>query len=169
MSHNNPPVYYQNYLDLLPNGVPPQELFDYSLKELFKCLVMFTEEQAAEAYAKGKWSVKDIVQHLIDTERIFCYRALVFARGDRNEILGYDHEVYVENAAAGQRSLKSMLEELKRLRQSTKDLFASFDEKMLGRKGKANGTELSVAELRCIIIGHEMHHLKVIESKYLFK
>ena len=162
------PVYYQNYIELVPQETKVQELFDYSLKELFKSLVMVSEEQANQAYAEGKWSIKDIVQHLIDTERIFCFRALSFARGEQAEIFGYDHNAYVNQAAAKQRSLKGLLEELKQLRVSTKDLFASFDDEMLKRKGKANGHELSVEEIRLIIIGHEMHHLKVIESKYLY-
>ncbi|MEQ8910068.1 MAG: DinB family protein [Vicingaceae bacterium] len=162
------PVYYHDYIKLVPEQTDPQELLDYSLKELFKSLAMVTEEKAEQAYAEGKWSIKDIVQHMIDTERIFCFRALAFARGEKQDIFGYDHNAYVNQAKANNRSLKAMLEELKRLRQSTKDLFESFDETMFARKGTANGKELSVEQIRLVIIGHEMHHLKVIESKYLF-
>lgn len=161
------PVYYQNYIALVPEQEDPQFLLDYSLKELFKSLAMVNEEKANYAYAEGKWSIKDVVQHMLDTERIFCFRALAFARGEKLEIPGYDHDAYVLQANAKQRTLKSLLEELKRIRESTKDLFASFDEDMLKQKGKANGKELSVEQLRLIIIGHEMHHCNVLESKYL--
>lgn len=168
MNNPAPAVYYQNYIELVPKGNDPQALFDYSLKELFKSLVMVTEDRASKGYEKGKWSIKDIVQHLIDTERIFGFRALSFARGEKTEIFGYDHEAYVNTAMANYRSLKSLMEELKRLRETTKDLFASFSDQALQQKGMANGHELSVQQLRLIIIGHELHHLKVIESKYLF-
>lgn len=168
MNNPTPPVYYQNYIELVPKGNDPQALFDYALKELFKSLVMVTEDKASKGYAEGKWSIKDIVQHLIDTERIFGFRALSFARGEKTKIFGYDHNQYVDAAMANYRSLKSLMEELKRLRETTKDLFASFSEQALQQKGVANGHELSVEQLRLIIIGHELHHLKVIESKYLF-
>lgn len=167
MNSKTYPVYYQSYIDKIPENADPFELLDYSLKELFKSLVMVSEDQSSVGYEEGKWSIKDLVQHLIDTERIFCFRALAFARGDENEIQGYDHDAYVVQANANHRTLKDLLEELKRLRQSTKDLFASFSDEMMKREGVANGQKLSVEQFLYIIIGHEMHHLKIIDTKYL--
>jgi uncharacterized damage-inducible protein DinB len=168
MNPESYPSYYHNYIEKVPEQVDPQELFEFSLKELFRSLAMCTDEQAEKPYAEGKWSIKDILQHLIDTERIFSFRAIAFARGDENDIQGYDHEAYVRNAQANKRALKSLLEELKQLRASTQFLFGSFTEEMFDRKGKANGQAVSVEQLMYIIVGHEMHHLSVIESKYLF-
>lgn len=168
MNTENFPEYYKGYVALVPNG-DPQELFDYSLKELLSALMMITEEEASQGYAAGKWSIKDILQHLIDTERIFSYRALSFARGQEKELPGYDHDAYANRAMANYRSLKSLLEELKRLRVSTKDLFASFSNEMMVKSAKANGQVISVEQLQYIIVGHELHHLNVINEKYDYK
>lgn len=161
------PVYYHSYIEKVPKG-EPLELLDFVLKESLKTLVMISEDKGSYRYAEGKWSIKDILQHLIDTERIFCFRALSFARGEQKEIFGYDHDAYVENAKADLRTVKSLLEELRRVRQSTIDLFQSFSDEMMFKKGKANGVELSVAQILYIILGHEIHHIGVIEEKYLF-
>lgn len=168
MNATNYPEYYQNYVALVPEA-DPQELFDYSLKELLAALMMITEEEASKGYAPGKWSIKDIIQHLIDTERVYTYRALSFARGEEQALPGYDHEAYALKGMANYRSLKSLLEELKRLRLTTKDLFASFSEEMKSRGGTANGMQLTVEQLQYILVGHELHHLKVIDEKYDYK
>lgn len=168
MNTEHYPEYYKNYVQNVPEG-HPLDLLDYSLKELLSALMMITEDEASKGYAPGKWSIKDILQHLIDTERIFTYRALAFARGEGQALPGYDHDSYANNAMANYRSLKLLLEELKRLRVCTKDLFASFSEEMLQRKGVANGQTVSVEQLQYIIVGHELHHLKVINDKYEFK
>ncbi|MEX2380197.1 MAG: DinB family protein [Vicingaceae bacterium] len=168
MNTENFPEYYKDYVALVPEA-DPQELFDYSLKELLSALMMITEDEASKPYAPGKWSIKDILQHLIDTERIFAYRALSFARGEEKELPGYDHDAYANRAMANYRSLKSLLEELKRLRLSTKDLFTSFSDEMKMKAGTANGQVISVEQLQYIIVGHELHHLKVINEKYDYK
>lgn len=167
MNHNFYPVYYHSYISKVPEG-NPMDLFSMSLKELLSSLAMVSDQQANESYAEGKWSIKEILQHLIDTERIFSFRALAFARGDQNEIQGYDHEAYAEKSNANQRTLKSLLEELKELRTSTQTLFQSFSSEMLQQSGIANGQKLKVEQLQYIIIGHEMHHLSIIEQKYLY-
>lgn len=160
------PVYYQSYIAKVPKG-HPIELLDFVLKESLKSLVMVNEDKGNYRYAEGKWSIKDILQHLIDTERILCFRALSFARGEQNELLGYDHNAYVDNGQADSRTVKSMLEEYKRLRQSTIDLFSSFTDDMLEKKGTANGVEISVKQFMHIIMGHEIHHVGIIEERYL--
>lgn len=160
------PIYYQPYIDKVPNG-DPILLLEAGVKETLKTFAMISEEKGNWAYAEGKWSLKDILQHLIDTERIFNYRALAFARGEATKIQGYDHDAYAKMANANHRRLKDLLEELKRLRASTIDLFKSFNEEMMARCGNANGQEIKVEQLMYIIIGHEMHHLDVIHKRYL--
>ena len=160
------PVYYQSYIERVPEG-NLVDLLDFSLSESLKTLVMIPESKGDHRYESGKWSIKDILQHLIDTERIFCFRALAFSRGEQNEIAGYDHDLYVQNANADQRSMKSLLEELRRLRASTIDLFKSLNDEQMKLKGKANGQVLSVEQIGHVIIGHEMHHVAIIEERYL--
>lgn len=160
------PVYYHSYIERVPEG-ELVELLDFSLAESLKTLVMIPESKGDYRYESDKWSIKDIIQHLIDTERIFNFRALAFARGDKNEIAGYDHDAYVERANADHKTMKSLLEEYRRLRASTIDLFKSFDEDLLELTGKANGQNLSVEQIGYVIIGHEMHHVGVIEDRYL--
>lgn len=160
------PVYYREYISKIPEG-EPLELLKLGIKETLATLVMVSEEKANDSYAVGKWSIKDIVQHLIDTERIYTYRALAFARGEQASIMGYDHDQYAKSAQANQRTLKSLLEEFKQLRASTVSLVESFSEEMLEKKGNANGFDMSVKQIQFILIGHELHHMWVIQQKYL--
>ncbi len=166
MDASNYPEYYRQYIERIPKG----ELIDllpFSLNEALKTLVMISEEKGNYAYEEGKWTIKEVLQHLIDTERIFCFRALAFARGEKNEIAGFDHNEYTAESKAEKRTMKSLLEELKRLRASTIDLFGSMDAEMLGRSGTANGKKIGVDQIGYVIVGHEMHHVKMIEEKYL--
>lgn len=162
------PSFYKKYIQEIPE-MEADKLLDESLKETFKSLAMVNEEQASIPYAENKWTIKDILQHLMDTERIFCFRALAFARGEKKPLIGFDHEAYAKQAKANSRSLKSLLEEFKQVRLTTKMLFSSFQTAMFYQSGWANDQELTVAQLQMLIIGHHLHHLKVIERKYLYK
>lgn len=167
MNPENYPAYYHEYIKKIPEGRDPFELFETNLKETIKTLAMVSDDQANKSYTAGKWSIKEVVQHLIDTERIFCFRALAFARGERSKISGYDHEVYTANSEANKRSLKSLLEEMREVRATTISLFKSFTEEMLQRVGNANNLEITPEKIKYILIGHELHHMWVIEQKYL--
>lgn len=160
------PVYYQGYIELVPKG-DPLSLLQEVQKESIKSLAMITEQKANAAYAPRKWSIKDILQHIMDTERIFSYRALSFARGESMSLPGYDHDSYAKNASANERSFKDLLEEWKILRASTVALFKSFDATAMVKKGIANEKELSVQQILMVLIGHELHHIKIIEERYL--
>ncbi len=160
------PSFFKSYVELIPEG-DQLELLAWSQQELYKSLAMVSEEQANTSYAEGKWSIKDLVQHLMDTERILSYRALSFSRGEQKDLLGFDHDDYVIQAKGNNRSLKSLLEEAQILRKSTIALFASFSEEMLEMGGKANGLPLKVVQFRSIILGHEMHHHKIMNERYL--
>ena len=119
------------------------------------------------AYSEGKWTIKEIIQHLIDTERIMAYRALRFARKDRNELSGFDENDYVLNSKGNQRDVGELLEEMKLLRKTTILMFKNFDESDLLNIGVANGSNMSVRALGYIIAGHQLHHMNIIKERYL--
>ena len=119
------------------------------------------------AYDEGKWTIKEIIQHLIDAERVFAYRALRFARGDKNNLPGYDENEYVPTSLANRRSTESLIKEYTVLRQTTIDLFNSFTQDMLLQIGIADYCKISVRALGFVIIGHETHHCEVIKERYL--
>lgn len=125
------------------------------------------EKQLIHAYESGKWTVKEVLSHIIDTERIFSFRALSFARGESNSLPGYDHNTYVTNSFADSKSKMQLMEEYETNRRSTIALFRGFDNEAVNRMGHANGLELSVRAILYIIAGHELHHLSVISDKYL--
>lgn len=126
-------------------------------------------EKADFRYAEGKWTVRELLCHIIDAERIFAYRALRFARNDKTNLHGFDENTYAPEANAGGRSLKKISDELTHLRASTVDLFEGFTEEMLLRKGTANNNEISVLALGFIIAGHEAHHRRILTERYLSK
>lgn len=119
-----------------------------------------------KVYAPGKWTVKDILQHLLDTERIFTYRALAIARGEKAFLPSFDEDGYANAAAANGRSIESLVDELKVSHQTIKDLYASFTPTMLAQKGKSFKGEYSVADIGFIMAGHQRWHLAVLEEKY---
>ena len=119
------------------------------------------------SYASNKWTIKEILLHLIDAERIFAYRALRFARNDKTPVLGFEENDYVPESYANTRSLEDLLEEYKKQRESTLALLSSFSDEVLKRVGVANGSEISVRAIGFIIVGHETHHLGIIKERYL--
>lgn len=118
-------------------------------------------------YAEGKWSIRELICHMMDAERIFAYRALRFARHDKTPLPGWGENDYAPQANASARSLKKLGDEMNRLRSTTVDLFESFTEEMLKRKGTANNAEMSVLILGFVIAGHEAHHRKILAERYL--
>lgn len=118
-------------------------------------------------YAKGKWSIKEVLQHLIDAERVFAYRGLCFARKDKTPLPGFDENGYADNAKVNKRDWKVMMEELKTVRHSTELLFGSFDKNQLSFIGTANNNPVSVLAIGFILVGHVTHHINVIKERYL--
>lgn len=118
-------------------------------------------------YAEGKWTIKDIIQHIIDTERIFAYRALRISRNDKTPLPGFEENHYVDNTNANERNLQGLLTEMAVVRQATLSLFKSFSEEQLMRTGTASNTSISVRVIAFIIIGHQKHHQKVFQERYL--
>lgn len=118
-------------------------------------------------YAPGKWTVKDIVQHVTDNERIQSYRALRFARNDKTPLPGYEENLFAGNARAGERSLDDLLEEFRAVRRSGILLFKGFSDEMLNREGTCYNISISVLALGFVLAGHQIHHINIIKERYL--
>jgi uncharacterized damage-inducible protein DinB len=125
------------------------------------------ESKLTFRYAVDKWTIKEILAHIVDDERIYTYRALRFARNDRTELPGFDQEVYAVESGANERSLDDLLGEFAAVRKATVALFNSFEERVLKRSGLANGSVMSVRAAAYHIAGHELHHLNIVKKRYL--
>jgi uncharacterized damage-inducible protein DinB len=125
------------------------------------------ESRAGYRYAEGKWSLREVIGHLSDSERIFAYRLLRFARGDETPLASFDENAYVPAAGFERRSLADVAREFAAVREATLALVNSLDEGMLARRGTASGKLMSVRALVWVIAGHELHHLRVIRERYL--
>ncbi len=131
-----------------------------------KILKKVSEEKANYKYARGKWTLKELLQHAIDTERIFAYRALAIARKETAVLPGFDENIYAKNAEAGKRSWADLANEMKLVRQTTRILFTSFSKKALKTTGFFSSTSADVQTLGLIIVGHFYHHINIIEERY---
>ena len=124
-------------------------------------------EKADYAYAPGKWTLKQLFGHMIDTERVFAFRIMAFARGEKQAIPGFDEDQYVANAHFADRSLFSLSEEFGMLRKSNLYLFKSLNEAELGNVGNASGRDISVKAILFVTAGHLIHHIQIIKERYL--
>lgn len=158
--------YVQRYLDLIPSSDWLQELKNTGEKTV-QIYSGLTEEQSLFAYAEGKWTLKELLLHLSDTERIFQYRILAFARGDQNELPGFDEETYAQISFANERSLGSLIEEYQLIRKSSQILLETLHPSVVSNTGTANGNRLSVEIIGKLIVGHNEHHLNIIKERYL--
>jgi hypothetical protein len=158
--------YYKSYIDLASNTN-----INEGLKQNLDTVVEFYSAIPLQkhdfAYAEGKWTIKDILLHIIDTERIFAYRALRIARQDKTALVGFDQDEFVVSAKAGSRSLMHILEEYKTVRQASITLFNSFNASVSEQIGEASGYPISVRAIGYILTGHENHHNQVIKERYL--
>ncbi|GAB3814667.1 hypothetical protein GCM10028895_07980 [Pontibacter rugosus] len=134
------------------------------MRHMFKNI---SEERAEEAYAVGKWTMKELLQHLIDAERIFGYRALCFSRAEQADLPGWDENRYVYNSLANIRPLVQLLDEYELARRSNLAMFRSFTAEMLSSYGVANGNSMTVRGLIHVLAAHELHHIKILEERYL--
>jgi uncharacterized damage-inducible protein DinB len=134
------------------------------LKEFYNGL---PEEKGAYAYAQGKWTIKELLQHVIDAERIFAYRALRFARKDATPLPSFDENAYAQHSYAADRTLQSLKDEFNAVRASTDMMLSSFNEDQLNASGTASNKHITVNALAFIIYGHLLHHKAIIEERYL--
>ena len=155
------------YISLLPDdGLVLQHLLD-NLKTIQELVLSQPEEKLMYRCAEGEWTIKEILVHIIDDERIFAYRALRFARNDTTELPGFEQDDYVAYSGANERSSADILEEYTTVRMATITLFQSFDEEACIRAGVVNGARMSVRAAAYHIAGHELHHLYSIRKNYL--
>lgn len=161
---NPMPGYYDRYINLVPD-VELSQAFDDSIRQLNDLDRTALTRIADKSYAPGKWTIKDIIQHMTDGERIMTYRALMFARRDPSAP-GFDQELFAVNANANRRTFDDLLDELISVRRATKMLYDSFNDDMLLARGLSWEYEVSVLDLGFIIVGHQIHHMNVIAERY---
>lgn len=160
------PDHFQRYIDRVPDGDVLKQL-ETQWRETRALVTSLPESKLLFRYAEGKWSIKEMLVHVSDAERIFAYRALRFARRDAAPLAGWDENTYAREYRAENRVVVSILEELDSVRGSSIHLFKNFDEIALGLSGTANNKTCSVRALAWIIAGHELHHRNVILERYL--
>ena len=163
---NPMPPNFAKYINLVPD-VELARAFDESARQLNKLDKPLLEKLNDKRYAPDKWTVKEILQHLADTDRIMSYQALMLARNDRSVTLGFDEKLHVKNANAGRRTVDELIEELIIARAGTRALFDGFDDETLLRKSVNWKYEISVLAMGFTIIGHQFNHFKIIEEKYV--
>jgi hypothetical protein len=157
---------FDRYISLVP-GNDVLAALDEQRRQMLLLLSGRTEADGEIRYAPGKWSLKEVLGHVNDGERILSYRALRISRGDATPIEGYEQDDYVRNSPFGQRPLSDLIEDYIAVRRATVSLFRNLDEAAWGRRGVANKNEVTVRALAYIIAGHELHHRRILEEKYL--
>lgn len=158
--------YIQRYLDLVPSENWIEELKN-SGKQTLDIYEKLSEEQGNFAYADGKWSLKTLLQHLIDTEKVFAYRALRFSRKDQSLVSGFDEEAWADNSYADSRTLKSLIKEFKVTRKQSSIFFKTLPAEALSLIGIVNGNDIKVETIGKLTVGHNLHHLNIIKERYL--
>ncbi|HKW41360.1 MAG TPA: DinB family protein [Gemmatimonadales bacterium] len=157
--------HFETYIAKVPKG-DLLRVLEEQVRETQRLLSGLPEAKALHRYAPGKWSVKEVVGHVTDSERVFCYRALRFARADEKPLQGYDENAWVPAGRFDARPLEDLAAELDAVRRATIALFRGLDGESLGRRGTANNTIVSVRALAWIIAGHERHHVGILHERY---
>jgi DinB superfamily len=159
-------AYFKKYVD----QVPEEDLataFSHQLTIIKNFLTSITEERSMYAYAAGKWTLKEVLLHITDTERIFNYRALAIARKETVSLPGFDENLYAENSNANRRTWQNLVDEFLAVRSSTEFLYKSFTDEALASSGIASNNPLTVNSLGFTTLGHFYHHKTVMEERYL--
>ena len=162
----NYPVYFKKYVDL----VPDEDLltgFQNQAAVIKEFLGSITEEKSVYAYDTGKWTLKELLQHMIDTERIFNYRALAIARKETASLPGFDENSYAQNSNANSRTWQNLVDEFLAVRSSTEFLYKSFTDEALAASGISNNNPVTVISLGFITLGHFYHHKNIMQERYL--
>jgi len=161
------PAYADMYISLVPNDGRLLEHFETSLVTTLALVKGLSEGQLLFRYAEGKWTIKEILVHLIDDERIYVYRALRFARRDKTELPGFEQDDFARYSGANERSIESILDEFMTTRKSTISFFAGLEDAAFLRSGIGSGNKVTVRALAYHIAGHEMRHMNIIRERYL--
>jgi uncharacterized damage-inducible protein DinB len=160
------PEYYGRYISQVPQGNIVATL-EQGLDATLSLLRGLSSDQADFRYAPGKWSIKEVVGHVIDAERVFTYRALRFARNDKTPLPGFEQDDFMRHANFAGRDLSDLAQEFEHVRRASLDLFRNLDAEAWERRGTASGEEVTVHAIAYITAGHEIHHRKIIKEKYL--
>jgi len=160
------PAYFETYISKV-NEDNVKDAFKMQADTVNNFFDTISEEKSGHAYAPGKWTIKELLQHIIDAERIFAYRALSFSRKETTSLPSFDENSYADNSFANERNWQSLVDEMKAVRKTTEMLFDSFNTDMLNLSGVANNNPVTVNAIGFIIVGHLNHHKKVLEEKYL--
>lgn len=163
------PIYAEMYMKLVKKDGSLIEQLKSSLERTKIMFNNLSNEELEYRYEKNKWSIKEVLVHIIDDERIYGYRALSFARNDKTNLPGFEQEDYNLNSDTSERTIGNILEEYEALRLSTITLFNGLSDRSLKRMGIANGNQASARALGYHILGHDLHHIKIIEDLYLKK
>lgn len=158
--------YYEQYIRLAREGDVVEALAD-ALETTGALLAELSEEQGNFRYADGKWSLKEVIGHVADGERIMSYRLLRASRGDKTPLAGFDQDEFMKSAPFGSWTMKQIREEYLSVRRATLSLLRGLTEDAWTRSGIANGSDISARALAYIIAGHELHHLRIIKERYL--
>jgi uncharacterized damage-inducible protein DinB len=158
--------YAITYIDLVPQDGLVIKLLQDKLKSTPEFIRSFPSKKRTQPWKEGEWTIQEILVHIIDTERIFCYRALRFARNDITPLAGFEQDDYVPFSGANRREIGTILEEYTAVRQATLTFFNSLDEDALARTGLVGGSRVSVRALAWMIAGHEIHHMNSIQENY---
>jgi hypothetical protein len=157
--------FYHRYIETVPEG-DIVSLLRNGGRELTETIGRIPEARGGHRYGPDKWTIREVIGHLIDAERIFAYRALRIARGDQTLLPGFDENAYVVAAGSDLRTLADLTRELAAVRESTVLLFESFPDEVWARTGNANGTAMSVRALAYVLAGHPAHHLRILRERY---
>lgn len=158
--------YYKSYIDNVDGDII-LDILNKQNQLTQNVLNSFSEHKGNYRYAPGKWTVKEVVGHMMDTERVFAYRALCIARGEKQPLPGFEQDDYVKEGNFNKRDLFDLNYDYRLLRESNLLLFKSFDDKMLTRRGTASGYEVTVNALLFMIAGHSFHHIEILKTRYL--
>ena len=160
-------AYYVKYIDKLADDTKLREGFETGRDATIQFFESVPADKQTYRYAEGKWSIKEVFQHLIDTERIFMNRCFRIARNDKASLAGFDQNIYIEPSMADAKSMEALLGEYRAVRQSFISLLGSLSDKDLRRIGEANGSPMSARTSAFVIIGHEIWHIDIIKERYL--
>ncbi|MFH4965576.1 DinB family protein [Gaetbulibacter sp. M235] len=159
--------YYKSYLALVPANLELIEGYYSGQQNALDFFKSLSNDKLEYRYEENKWTVKELFQHIIDTERIFMYRCLRIARHDRTPLSGFEQNDYIEPSQANKKTLEALLEEYQMVRQNSIILLKSLNENDLNFIGNASGNNLSARAAAFIVLGHELWHMKIIKERYL--
>lgn len=167
LDHSEYNAFYRNYVELVRNDVHLLDALRNGKQKNVSFYNEIPEEKWHYAYESGKWTILEVLQHVIDTERIFSYRALRIGRGDKTPLAGFEQDDYIKPSQANERSMQELVEEYSLVRDCTINLFKGFNDEALANTGTSSDAALSTRAAGFIICGHEVHHANIIYTRYL--